>query len=151
VRGDKNLLFNCSASHNGSKGFIIEIGDGNKIWNSSAIANCRDGIEIQGGSYNRIISNLVEDNGNETTCDSFEEDYKPCFYAGIDILSGSEYNEIKNNHACGNLGCISSEETICEVRERNYWDEDPGSEGNCCYNEWENNTVCPECYPGPPD
>lgn len=173
IRGDKNLLFNCSATNNGRKGFsiegnedddekandnllvgclasnnghqgfIIEIGDGNKISHSKAYANCRDGIEIDGGSDNRIINNIVEDNGNEEACDG---NFSPWSYAGIDITAGSEknpseYNEIKYNRACGNLGCNGDD---CPPRERDFWDE------NCdSTNEWKANTACPECTPGP--
>jgi len=144
--GEHNRLFWCVAENNGEQGFKIEEGDGNKIYYSKAIANCRDGIEIDAGSDNLIIHNLVEDNGNKDTCIAFEEDHKPQFYAGIDITAGteehpSEYNEIKYNHACGNIGCNGED---CNPRERNYWDEkcEPT-------NEWENNTVCPECTPGP--
>jgi parallel beta-helix repeat protein len=175
IRGDKNLLFNCSATNNGRKGFsiegdedddekandnllvgcsatnnghqgfIIEIGDGNKISYSKAYDNCRDGIEIDGGSGNRIINNIVEDNGNEEACDG---DFSPWSYAGIDVTAGSEknpseYNEIKYNRACGNLGC---NDDGCLPRERNYWNESCDST-----NEWKANTVCPECTPGPLD
>jgi parallel beta-helix repeat protein len=136
--GDDNQLFWCVAENNGEQGFIIEEGAGNKIYYSEAYANCRDGIEIDGGSENKIINNLVEDNGNEEAC---EGDFSPWSYAGIDVLSGSKDNKIKYNHACGNIGC---NDVDCTPRERNYWDE------NCePTNEWENNTVCPECTPGP--
>jgi hypothetical protein len=163
-RANDNLLVKCLAKNNGHQGFIIEIGDGNDIYWSKAYANCRDGIEIDGGSYNQVLYNHVEDNGNKEVCDSFADDptnplddyyYKPWYYAGIDIKAGSEmnpseYNEIKYNHACGNLGCNGSDESICEARERNYWDENVNDEGNfASLNEWENNTVCPECTPGP--
>jgi hypothetical protein len=94
----------------------------------------------------------VEGNGNEKAC---EKDFTPWYFAGIDITAGFEenpfeYNKVKYNHACGNLGCNGSDGNICEARERNYWDENVNNEGNCAsLNEWENNTVCPECTPGP--
>ena len=109
-KGDGNLVFNCLGTNNGQQGFSIEEGDGNKIYYSNSIANCRDGIEIDGGSHNRVINNFVEDNGNREICDEFGEDYNPWYYAGIDVTYNSEYssenNEIKYNRACGNLGCV---------------------------------------------
>ena len=168
--GDNNELVGCVAKRNGQQGFKIERGNGNKIRDSKAIGNCRDGIEIDAGRDNLIIDNFVVDNGNIDTCDIFgdpedpEDDYyyKPWYYAGIDVTKGipedenpenpypSEYNEIKNNYACGNRGCIGSDSEKCNPRERNYWDENVCDEGNCAsLNEWENNTVCPECTPGP--
>lgn len=165
--GDDNVLAWCVSKNNGQHGFKIEEGDGNKISHSKAFANCRDGIEIDAGRYNLIIDNSVKDNGNRETCDNFATDptnpdddyyYKPWYYAGIDVTKGknqeesypSEYNEIINNHACGNHGCIGSDTDECKPRERNYLDENVNDEGNCVsLNEWEKNTVCPECTPGP--
>ena len=166
--GDDNLLVNCMAKDNGQQGFKIEEGDGNKIYDCKAIANCRDGIEIDGGSYNRVINNLVEDNGNKVAC--AEEDYKPWYYAGIDVTKGitdkngvlvypSEYNEIKYNRACGNLGCVACyDENLsptCKARERDFWDENVDDKGDCDSNNvWQNNrvvcrNVAPECSPEP--
>ena len=188
IRGDKNLLFNCTATNNGRKGFsiegeedaranenllvqclaknnghqgfIIEIGDDNKIYFSKAYANCRDGIEIDGGNDNWVLYNHVEDNGNPETCADFEEEYKPWFYAGIDILSGSENNRIKHNRAGCNLGCVGSDDLACTAHERDFWDENVVMENDevICVstNEWENNSIAcknavPECSPNPAD
>jgi len=166
--GDGNHLVNCMAKYNGQQGFKIEEGDDNKIYDCKAIANCRDGIEIDGGSYNRVINNLVEDNGNKVAC--AEEDYKPWYYAGIDVTKGitdktgdlvypSEYNEILNNRACGNLGCVPCyDENLsptCKARERDFWDENVDDKGDCDSNNvWQNNrvvcrNVAPECSPEP--
>jgi parallel beta-helix repeat protein len=180
VRGDKNLLFNCTATNNGRKGFsveeaednllfmclatnnghqgfIIEIGDGNKIYYSKAYANCRDGIEIDGGNDSLVFYNHVEDNGSPDTCADFEEDYKPWFYAGINVLSGSKNNKIKHNRAECNLGCVGSDVFPCTAHERDFWDENLDDSGNCgSINEWENNSIAcknavPECSPNPDD
>jgi parallel beta-helix repeat protein len=157
-KGNDNLVIKCSATDNGRQGISIEKGDGNKVYNNKANANCRDGIEIDRGSDNRVFYNHVEDNGNKDTCDAQapDEDYRPWFYAGIDVTDGSEeypseYNEIKYNYACGNLGCDGSNSDPCLARERNFWDENVDVNGYCVSkNEWENNTVCmePECTPG---
>jgi hypothetical protein len=171
IRGDKNLLFDCSATNNGRQGIKIDgepeddeippnpanPANGNKIFFSKAYANCRDGIEIQVGDYNVVFYNYVEDNGNQETCADFEEDYKPWFYAGIDVLSGSENNKIKHNRAGCNLGCVGSDDFPCTAHERDFWDENVGTSGNCdSNNEWENNSIAcknavPECSPNPAD
>jgi hypothetical protein len=150
-KGDDNLLVKCLATNNGHQGFNIEDGAGNKIYYSNAIANCKDGIEIaKKGTDNLVIYNHVEDNGNEDSCSAFGEEYEPQSYAGIDIEDDCEDNEIKHNHACGNLGCNGKD---CTPRERNFWDENVNDDGECVsVNEWENNTVCkePECTPSGP-
>ena len=94
----------------------------------------------------------MEGNGNEKAC---EKDFTPWYFAGIDITAGSEenpfeYNKVKYNHACGNLGCDGSKNNPCLARERNFLDENVDVNGNCfSKNEWENNTVCPECPMAP--
>ena len=157
-KGNKNLLFNCLARNNGRQGFIITKGDENRISHSKAIANCRDGIEIEEGSENHISHNLVKDNGNEDTCNDFDEKYKPWYYAGIDVLSDSHNNEIKHNRAGCNLGCVGSDDFPCAAHERDFWDENVVIENDkvICVstNEWDNNSIkCnnvePECSPNP--
>jgi parallel beta-helix repeat protein len=158
-KGDENLLFNCSARKNGRQGFIITKGDENWISHSKAIANCRDGIEIEKGNENHIRHNLVMDNGNEDTCIDFVENYKPWYYAGIDVLSGSENNEIKFNRAGCNLGCVGSDDFPCAAHERDFWDEnvdiDEKGQVICVStNMWDNNSIkCnnveQECSPNP--
>ncbi len=155
---DNNLFVNCVADGNRRHGFKILLGDGNHIHNSDALANCRDGIEIEAGDYNSIINNHAEDNGNEATCAAFGEAYRPWFYAGIDLLAGSEYNEVINNQTSGNTGCTAqSADGPCEgpLRDRNLWDENVDKAGECIStNRWYNNRedghkIDPECAPGP--
>ena len=154
-KGFYNELVKCCSINNGQQGYNIEGGAGNTISYSKAYANCRDGIEIaKKGTENWVVHNTVEDNGNREVCDSFAEDpenpdddyyYKPWFYAGIDIRDDSEYNEIRDNHACGNLGCSGSDENECTARKRNYWDENVDDNGYATFtNKWINNSVCPE-------
>jgi parallel beta-helix repeat protein len=157
--GDDNLVVYCLATQNGQQGFNIEEdAAGNRIYYNKAYANCRDGIEIAKQSNdNWVVNNIVEDNGNREICDKFAENpkdpeddyyYKPWFYAGIDITDNSENNKIKDNSACGNLGCIGSNDFPCAARERNFWDENLDENGYYdSPNEWTNNTVCPECNP----
>lgn len=152
IDGDKNLVMNCWVAHNGTQGIKINEGNRNKIFSNRVFDNCRDGIEIEEGNYNRVLYNHVADNGNEDTCTAFKENYRPWFYAGIDVLSGSKNNKIKYNSACGNLGCTGSNDFPCPARERNFWDENLDNRGYCdSPNEWANNTVCPECNPNPID
>jgi hypothetical protein len=157
--GDYNMLEQDSAMNNGQQGFSIQ-GEFNKIYNSKAKANCRDGIEINQGNDNLVINNLVEDNGNQETCDEQGDgEYKPWFYAGIDITNNSFNNKIKYNSACGNLGCVpcydESEVPMCKARERNFWDENVDDIGDSVStNGWENNrveckNVVPEFSPEP--
>ena len=152
IDGDENLVINCRVAYNGTQGIKINGGNRNKIFSNRVFDNCRDGIEIEEGEYNWVFYNHVADNGNEDTCDTFNENYRPWFYAGIDVLHGSENNVIKYNRACGNFGCIGSNDEPCTARERNFWDENVDIYGDCAEaNEWEKNTVCmePECSPGP--
>ena len=159
--GDHNLLDKCSAMNNGQQGFSIEAGVGNKIFQSKAKANCRDGIEINEGNGNSVVNNLVEDNGNQKACEEKGEDYKPWFYAGVDVTNNSNNNEIKNNSACGNLGCVpcydEAEGSTCKPRERSFWDENVDDIGDSVStNVWRNNrVVCdnvqPEFSPEPED
>jgi hypothetical protein len=164
INGDGNLLKNCLVSHSGRQGIKIEGGSYNEIFSTLVFDNCRDGIEIDGGSDNRVFYNHVEDNGNASVCLLFEEDYKPWFYAGIDVTEGftedseeypSKYNQIKYNRAGCNLGCVGSDDFPCTARERDFWDENVDDEGNSVStNVWQNNRiVCnnavPEYSPNP--
>jgi parallel beta-helix repeat protein len=150
IDGDKNLVKDCLVTHNGKQGIKIDGGDGNKIMLNQVFNNCRDGIEIQEGDANFVFNNHVEGNGSEATCTDFGQDYKPWFYAGIDVLSVSEDNKVYYNHACGNLGCDGSDDAPCTARERNFWDENVGDGDRCISsNNWVYNTVCPECTPNP--
>ena len=144
--GDYNRLEKCSATNNGRQGFRIE-GEFNKIIKSEAKANCRDGIEVNAGNNNLVVNNLVEDNGNQETCDEQGGgDFNPQAYAGIDVTNGSNNNEIKYNSACGNVGCVPCYDEIgeptCKERERNYWDENADDLGDSVStNVWEKNRV----------
>ena len=150
IDGDWNQVMNCSVARSGRQGIKIDEGNRNKVTSSRIFENCRDGIEIQEGHDNLVLYNQVLDNGNEDTCIAFGEDYKPWFYAGIDILSDSEKNKIKYNHACGNLGCNGTDDNPCPARERNFWDENVDDNGlSVSTNEWESNSVCPERTPNP--
>jgi parallel beta-helix repeat protein len=91
-----------------TQGVKIDGGNNNKVYSNSVYDNCRDGIEIEEGNDNRLFYNRVNDNGKLETCTYFEEEYKPWFYAGIDVLSDSENNNIKYNRAGCNLGCVGS-------------------------------------------
>jgi parallel beta-helix repeat protein len=156
---DNNLFVNCVARENGRHGFKILLGDGNHIRHSDALANCRDGIEVEAGDDNTIINNRAEDNGNEATCATFGEAYRPWFYAGIDLLAGSEDNKVISNRTSGNTGCTAqSAAGPCEgpLRDRNLWDENVDAvTGECIStNRWHNNRedghqIDPECAPGP--
>jgi parallel beta-helix repeat protein len=158
-KGADNLLIKCLAENNGQQGIKIEEGNFNKIYFNEVHANCRDGIEIEEGSENVVINNLVESNGNREVCNSFAEDYRPWFYAGIDVTPQSGENEIKYNRACGNHGCVPCYDDVgeptCKARERDFWDENVDPEGNpASTNHWKNNRiVCenvePEYSPKP--
>jgi parallel beta-helix repeat protein len=164
INGNGNLLKMCLVSHNGRQGIKIEGANYNELFSNLVFGNCRDGIEIDGGSYNRVLFNHVEDNGNAKICLIFEEDYKPWFYAGIDVTAGftedseeypSMYNKIEYNRAGCNLGCVGSDEVPCTAHERDFWDENVDSSGSCIStNVWRDNlVVCknatPECSPNP--
>lgn len=164
IDGDENLVINCSVAYNGTQGIKINGGNRNKIFSNRVFDNCRDGIEIDEGKYNWVFYNHVEDNGNREVCDNFAKDptdpedsyyYKPWFYAGIDVLSGSENNRIKHNRAGCNLGCVGSDDFPCTAHERDFWDENVDTSGNCASNnEWENNSIAcknavAECSPNP--
>ena len=157
IQGDENVLINCLAASSGRQGILIDGGNGNKIFFNKVRDNCRDGIEIDQGSANLVFYNDVADNGNPDTCADFEEDYNPWFYAGIDVLSGSENNEIKHNRAGCNLGCVGSDAFPCTARERDFWDENVDNNGNFySTNEWEKNSIScryalPEFSPNPND
>jgi hypothetical protein len=110
---------------------------------------------IEEGNDNRLFYNRVDNHGNPETCAYFEKGYKPWFYAGIDVLSDSENNNIKYNRAGCNLGCVGSDDFPCTPRERDFWDENVDDEGNSVSsNVWKNNRiVCnsavPEYSPNP--
>jgi hypothetical protein len=168
IDGDYNLVINCRVEYNGTQGIKIDGGNHNKIFSNRVFDSCRDGIEIDGGSGNWVFYNRVENNGNKEVCDSFAKDpddpndsyyYKPWFYAGIDVLSGSENNKIKHNLAGCNLGCVPcydiNENPTCKARERDFWDKNVGDNGDCDFkNVWQNNrvvckNVMPEYSPEP--
>jgi hypothetical protein len=152
IEGDDNNIVNCLAEDNGRQGFIIDGGNDNKISNSAAFDNCRDGIEIDNeGNDNSLINNYVADNGNPDTCEAFDEDYNPWFYAGIDITDGAGENTVINNRTSGNLGCYGEGCDPDPPEERNLWDENVDKDGKCdSTNRWNNNRVNgeraePEC------
>jgi len=152
IDGDENKLVNCLAEDNGRQGFIIDGGSDNKIRNSAAFDNCRDGIEIDNEGYdNSLINNYVADNGNPVTCEASDEDYRPWFYAGIDITDGATENIVINNRTSGNLGCDEEGCNPDPPQERNLLDENVDEDGNCdSMNRWSNNRVNgeraePEC------
>jgi parallel beta-helix repeat protein len=156
IDGDDNSLVNCLAEDNGRHGILIDGGNDNKVRNSAAFRSCRDGIEIDNeGNDNSLINNYVADNGNPVTCDAFDEEYRPWFYAGIDITDGAEENTVINNRTSGNLGCDREDccdgEDCGDVIERNLLDENVDGDGNCdSTNRWNNNRVDgeraePEC------
>jgi parallel beta-helix repeat protein len=155
IEGDDNLLIWCTVTFSHTQGIKIDGGNRNKVYANSVYDNCRDGIEIEGGNDNKLFYNQVNDNGNPQTCDYFGEQYKPWYYAGIDVLADSKNNEIKYNRAGCNSGCVGSNEYPCSARERDFWDEngDTGDNG-AAINEWKNNSiVCknaePERSPNP--
>ena len=149
IDGNDNLILWCTVTHNHTQGIKINGGNGNRIVSNKIKDSCRDGIEIEGGSNNMIIYNRVEYNGNPVTCADFEEEYRPWYYAGIDVLIGSENNKIKQNHAGCNLGCQGSNDLPCTAHERDFWDENvDGSGNNNSNNEWENNSIaCENSFP----
>jgi len=166
IDGNENLLIWCSVTHNHTQGIKINGGNGNKIYSNAVYDNCRDGIEIdenddhKGGDYNTLLYNHVKDNGNQETCADFEQEeeeveYKPWFYAGIDVLAGAENNEIKYNRAGCNLGCVGSDASPCTAHERDFWDENVDNNGNNdSTNVWEKNSITcgdalPEYSPNP--
>lgn len=158
---DNNHFVNCVATRNGQHGFKILLGDGNHIRHSEALTNCRDGIEIEEGNKNSVINNHAEHNGNPDICLLFVAPnlYRPWFYAGIDILAGSENNKVINNRTSGNTGCTAQDaDGPCEepLRDRNLWDENVDEVTGKCdsTNRWHNNRedghkIDPECAPGP--
>jgi parallel beta-helix repeat protein len=134
----------CTVTFSHTQGIKIDGGKSNKVYANAVYDNCRDGIEIEGGNDNALLHNQVENNGNPDTCAYFGEEYKPWFYAGIDILAGAENNEIKYNRAGCNLGCVGSDEFPCTARERDFWDENADDEANMSQN---NRIVCNNAVP----
>jgi hypothetical protein len=154
IDGNENLLMWCTVTFSHTQGIKIDGGVSNKVYGNAVYDNCRDGIEIEGGVDNSLLYNQVENNGNPDTCAYFKEEYKPWFYAGIDVLAGAVDNEIKYNRAGCNLGCVGSDDFPCTARERDFWDENVDDEDNP--NKWQNNRiVCnnavPEYSPNPSD
>lgn len=157
IDGDDNRLIWCTVTRSHTQGIKINGGNDNQIISCKIRDSCRDGIEIDGGSDNLISYNRVEYNGNLDTCADFGEEYKPWYYAGIDVLVGSENNMIKRNRAGCNLGCEGSDLLPCTARSRDFWDENVESDGNInSSNEWGNNSIAcenssPEYSPNPDD
>ena len=137
IDGDENLLKKCVATQNANQGIVIK-GNDNKIFSCEVRDNCRDGIEIDKGTEgNLVYYNDVENNGNLQTCEHFGlggDNYKPWNYAGIDVVSPSQNNEIKHNRACGNRGCFGTDDSPCTAYERNFWDENS-------LNQWDFNSI----------
>ena len=94
IEGNENLLMWCTVTFSHTQGIKIDGGDSNKVYSNAVYDNCRDGIEIEEGNDNRLFYNRVANNGKPETCAYFEEEYKPWFYAGIEVLSDSENNKI---------------------------------------------------------
>ena len=157
IDGDDNRLIWCTLTRSHTQGIKINGGNDNQIISCKISDSCRDGIEIDGGSDNMISYNRVDYNGNPETCADFGEEYKPWYYAGIDVLVGSENNMIKRNRAGCNLGCEGSDLLPCTARSRDFWDENVESDGNInSSNEWGNNSIAcenssPEYSPNPDD
>jgi len=159
ITTDTSLFTDLDCSgHSGGAALTLQAGanlnmNGRKLIGNSGIncieiigdgAKIRDGIEIEEGSDNRLYYNHAADNGNPDTCADFMEDYKPWYYAGIDVLAGSENNEIKYNRAGCNSGCVGTDEAPCAARERDFWDENVDQDGNSIStNRWWNNHI--EC------
>jgi parallel beta-helix repeat protein len=149
IQGNENLLIWCTVTFSHTQGIKIDGGNNNRVYSNTVFDNCRDGIEIEGGDDNTLLYNQVENNGNPETCAYFGEEYKPWFYAGIDVLAGAENNEIKDNRAGCNSGCVGSDDFPCSARERDFWDEnvDTGDNG-AAINEWKDNSiVCKNAMP----
>ena len=155
IDGNENLLIWSTVTHSHTQGIKINGGNGNKVFSNAVYDSCRDGIEIDAGKDNVLFYNHLEHNGNPETCDDFEEEYKPWYYAGIDVLDGAENNQIKYNRGECNLGCVGSNDFPCTAHERDYWDENVDNNGNNdSTNKWEKNSITcgyalPEYSPNP--
>jgi hypothetical protein len=150
IDGNDNLILWSTVTHSHTQGIKINGGSRNKLYANAVYDSCRDGIEIEEGSENKLYFNHVEHNGNPDTCADFMEDYKPWYYAGIDVLAGSENNEIKYNRAGCNSGCVGTDESPCSARERDLWDENVDQAGSpISTNRWRNNHI--ECEDAQPE
>ena len=149
IDGNDNLAQWSTVTHSHTQGIKINGGSRNMIYANAVYDSCRDGIEIEEGNDNKLYYNRVEDNGNPDTCADFMEDYKPWYYAGIDVLAGSENNEIKDNRAGCNSGCVGTDDLPCSARERDFWDENVDQAGNSVStNRWVNNRIkCEDAQP----
>ncbi len=176
IEGSNNKVHNNVAFGNGRQGIIIE-GDSNEVKYNTANHNCRDGIEIDAGNENVLMNNIADGNGNPYACQPVDEedrdnylfgiDWRPWFYAGIDITAKDQPsgNDILHNAATDNLGCWVSpqervepdsttwmkcidsdsvpesvEDAVAALRNRNLWDENADESDKCIStNEWAEN------------
>lgn len=134
IDGNHNKLIYNYAWANGNQGILIE-GDHNKVDYNTAISNCRDGIEIKNGDKNKLVGNIAYGNGgNPGACPDasdavFGINYRPWFYAGIDItkvededgMVESRTNHILDSKANDNLGCWISPENVKTLSDNDLW------------------------------